>query len=77
MVAALAAIVGLALPPRPTAQSVSLTGAAQVARTYDAIMDARFTEIPALLSDTCPPAPPEACRLLSLVSLWWQIQQDR
>jgi tetratricopeptide (TPR) repeat protein len=80
IVAAVAAIAGLALPPRPAAQGAltggALTGAAQVARTYDAIMDARFTEIPALLSDTCPPAPPDACRLLSVLSLWWQIQQD-
>jgi tetratricopeptide (TPR) repeat protein len=75
MAAALAAVASLALPTRPSAQG-ALTGAAQVARTYDAIMDARFTEIPTLLSATCPPAPSEACRLLSVVSLWWQIQQD-
>ena len=80
LVAALTATAGLALPPRPMAQGAitggALTGAAQVARTYDAIMDARFTEIPTLLPATCPPAPSEACRLLSVVSLWWQIQQD-
>jgi len=80
LVAALAAIGGLVLPPRPSAQGGltggALTGGGQIARTYDAIMDARFTEIPALLPAVCPPAPSEACRLLSVVSLWWQIQQD-
>jgi hypothetical protein len=62
--------------PRMTAQGSGLTGAAQVARAYDTIMDARFTDVPARLSETCPPAPAEVCKLLSLVSMWWQIQLD-
>lgn len=53
-----------------------LTGGAQLARTYDAILDAQFDKIPALLDQTCPPAPNEACQLLDVISLWWQIQID-
>ena len=34
--------------------------------------------VPGLLTQTCGPtlAPPEACQLLDVVSLWWQIQLD-
>lgn len=53
-----------------------LTGAAQLARAYDAIFDARFERVPAILAQTCPPAPREACQLLEVLSLWWQIQLD-
>jgi tetratricopeptide (TPR) repeat protein len=74
--AAAVAAAGLVLVPQPAAQGSGLTGAAQVSRAYDAIMDARFSEIPSLLSAICPPVPPEVCRLLSVVSMWWQIQQD-
>jgi hypothetical protein len=41
LVAATLAIATLALALRPSAQDGGLTGAALVARTYDAIMDAR------------------------------------
>lgn len=59
------------------AQPVSgLTGAAQLARAYDAIFDARFERMPDILAQTCPPAPREACQLLDVLSLWWQIQLD-
>ena len=61
---------------RPPAQRTPLTGGIQVARTYDAVMDARFSAVPALLADTCPPAPREVCQLLGVVSSWWQIQVD-
>jgi tetratricopeptide (TPR) repeat protein len=53
-----------------------LTAAAEIGRAYDAIFDARFAEVPALLTRTCGPAPREACQLLEAVSLWWQIQLD-
>src|SRR5688572_547842 len=53
-----------------------LTAAAEIGRAYDAIFDARFAEVPALLARTCGPAPREACQLLEAVSLWWQIQLD-
>jgi tetratricopeptide (TPR) repeat protein len=73
------------------AQTTGLTGGPQLARVYDAIFDARFDQVPALLSQTCGPsgadvsavarsaraeAPAEACQLLDVVSLWWQIQLD-
>ena len=63
-----------------------LTAAPQLARVYDAILDARFEQVPDLLTHTCEPARPdvsaaprakaEACQLLDLVSLWWQVQLD-
>ena len=75
-----------------------LTGGPQLARVYDAILDARFDQVQGLLTQTCGPldadsstvargakaearsakaaAPPEACQLLSVVALWWQIQLD-
>jgi hypothetical protein len=53
-----------------------LTGGSQIARTYNAILDARFTTIPALLRETCPPAPAEVCTLLEAVAQWWRIQLD-
>jgi tetratricopeptide (TPR) repeat protein len=58
------------------AQRPALTGGAQLARAYDAVMDARFEDLPGLLAGTCPPAAPEACRLMEVVGLWWQIQLD-
>lgn len=54
----------------------ALTGGAEVARAYDAILDARFADVPPLLTRTCPPAPQPVCALLDVVSLWWQIQLD-
>src|SRR5688500_3162911 len=64
--------------PTPYAlrQSAGLTGGTQVSRAYDAIMDARFRDVPALLAATCPPAPAEVCQLLAVISTWWQIQLD-
>jgi hypothetical protein len=58
------------------AQRSGLTGAPQLARAYDAVFDARFEEVPALLRETCPPAPAEACQLMEVVSLWWRVQMD-
>jgi tetratricopeptide (TPR) repeat protein len=64
--------------PTPYAlrQSAGLTGGTQVSRAYDAIMDARFRDVPALLAATCPAAPAEVCQLLAVISTWWQIQLD-
>jgi len=53
-----------------------LTGAAQLARVYDTIFDARFEQVPHELKKACPPAPEEVCAVLHAVSLWWQIQID-
>jgi tetratricopeptide (TPR) repeat protein len=53
-----------------------LTAPDEISRAYGVIFDARFTDLPALLARTCPPAPREACLLLDAVSAWWQIQLD-
>ena len=75
-----------------SAQAVRLTGGAQLAAAYDAIFDARFDDVPALLTAACvrlrgfaassrqaspgTAAPPEACQLLDVVAIWWRIQLD-
>ena len=53
-----------------------LTGAAELARVYDAVFDARFDEVPALRAAACPPAPAEACEVLDAVAIWWRIRID-
>jgi tetratricopeptide (TPR) repeat protein len=105
------------------AQTTGLTAGPQLARVYDVIFDASFSEVPALLEQTCgsekaglgaelsviarsarvearrakaalgadvsavarsakveaqgaKAAPAEACQLLDVISLWWQIQLD-
>jgi tetratricopeptide (TPR) repeat protein len=58
------------------ARRTGITAAPQLARVYNAIFDARFDDVPALIEQTCPPAPFEACRLLEAVALWWRIQLD-
>jgi len=64
-----------------SAQRTGLTAAPQLARVYDAILDARFDDVGPLLTQTCGAgqpsrAPAEVCQLLDLLSLWWQIQID-
>ena len=58
--------------------TTGLTAGPRLAQVYDAIFDARFDQVPPLLTLTCGPsgAPAEACQLLGVVSLWWQIQLD-
>jgi len=74
-------------PTHVAAQSGGLTGAPQIARVYDAILDARFEQVPGLLQQTCAPGVarpsattvsphPAVCQLLDTVALWWQIQMD-
>jgi tetratricopeptide (TPR) repeat protein len=75
MALALVAVIALA-PAALRSQRSELTGGVGLARAYDAIFDARFEGIPALLATTCPPAPLESCQLLEVVSLLWQIQLD-
>lgn len=71
------AIALLAFATAPSAQVPGgLTGAAQVGRVYDAILDARFDQVPRLLTQACPPAPQPVCGLLDVVALWWRIQLD-
>ena len=73
-------LAGLVLAVSPVAVQQSprpgLTAAPALARTYDAIFDARFEEVPALLDRTCEQAPREACLVLDAVSAWWRIQLD-
>lgn len=82
---AVAAITVL-LAARADAQT-GLTAGPQLARVYDTILDAQFDQVPALLKQTCRAsgsnlptegrsANAEACQLLEVVSLWWQIQLD-
>lgn len=72
-----AALVLLVLVPGvPSGQEGGLTAGPRIAAVYDGIFDARFSELPDRLSDTCPPAPAEACLLLEAVGLWWQINVD-
>ena len=59
-----------------TVAGQEFTGQPQLRRAYDAIFDARFDDVPALLARTCPPAPAEACQLLDVMGVWWQIQLD-
>jgi tetratricopeptide (TPR) repeat protein len=73
---ALAATLALLTATGLDAQSSGLTAAPQLGRVYDAIFDARFDQVPALLDETCGPAPAEACQLLDVVALWWRIQLD-
>ena len=65
-----------AFAARQPAPAEGLTGEVQLLRAYDAIFDARFDDVPAILARTCGPAPAEACQLLAAVTVWWQIQLD-
>lgn len=74
------ALVLLLLPGSPTTAQqrpvAGLTAVPELARAYNAILDARFADLPSRLAQACGPAPKEACQLLDAVSLWWQIQLD-
>ena len=53
-----------------------LTAAPRIVKVYDAIFDGRFEDVPAALKEACPPAPAEACDVLTAVPTWWRIQID-
>jgi tetratricopeptide (TPR) repeat protein len=57
-----------------TAADASLTEGPRLAAIYDLILDARFDAARARMTETCPPAPREACRVLEVVAIWWRIQ---
>lgn len=61
---------------RADAAAAALTGGARLAAVYDTILQARFDEARAQMAAACPPAPVEACRVLEVVALWWEIQLD-
>jgi len=62
-------LVAMAAAPAEAA----LTEGPRLAAVYDAILDARFDRVDALLKQACPPAPSEACQAFAVESLWWQI----
>jgi tetratricopeptide (TPR) repeat protein len=53
-----------------------LTAAPQVARAYDAVLNADFEQVPTLLVATCGPAPRAACLGIRAMATWWDIQLD-
>lgn len=53
-----------------------LTAAPQVAKAYDAVLDADFDRIAHVLEETCGPAPPVVCLTLRALATWWDIQLD-
>jgi hypothetical protein len=64
-------LLGSAIP-----SEAALTGSSKLAAVYESILAAQFDRASAELKQTCPPAPPEACLVLEVVSEWWQIQID-
>lgn len=54
-----------------------LAGAADLARIYDAILDADFDAAGSAIAGGCGPAsPPPACDVMAAVATWWRIQLD-
>jgi tetratricopeptide (TPR) repeat protein len=66
---------GRAERPAPV-PAPGFTGLAGLKVAYDAILDARFADADRAIDAACPPAPSEACEVLSATSLWWQILLD-
>ncbi len=52
------------------------TGAAGIADAYRLVYDADFAGAEAKLAQACPPAPSEACALVSAGIAWWRIAID-
>ena len=68
-----------ALWPSPSAQvpaARGLTAGDTVARAYDVVLDADFARMPAVVAETCGPAPPEVCTGLMTMSRWWELMLD-
>ena len=61
---------------RPAQAAAQLRGADGLVRAYDAILEARFDQVEAELRKACPPAPLEACEVMTATALWWRIQMD-
>ncbi len=77
--------------PAERSREPAFRGEEALARAYDAILDARFTQLDADLRRACGPggppsgplnglkatlAPIEACHVLDATALWWRIQLD-
>src|SRR6185295_13195860 len=56
----------------PHSAEAGLTEAPRLAAIYDSILQARFGQARGQIDRACPPAPAEACQLLSTVTLWWE-----
>lgn len=54
-----------------------LTGADGLVRVYNLVIDARFEQAEAELKKACPPAPREACDVLTATATWWRILLDQ
>jgi len=77
VVALLAAGLTLTVAPPPSSSPrPGLTGDKALARLYDTILDADFDQVPARVTQTCPPAEPEFCQVLTAVAIWWEISLD-
>lgn len=69
-----AAILAAPLEQTPAPTPVpGLTAGPIVARSYDTILDADFANLRLRLTATCGPAPPEVCRMLDALAVWWEI----
>ena len=82
----------LLLATAAPAAGSGLTNVSALAAAYDAVLDAEFERVPALLTAACgsgwdapgpqpraagpAAAPPPACRVMDVVSRWWQMQGD-
>jgi hypothetical protein len=75
-------LVTVLLAASPAAQRSGLTHTSQLAAAYDAILDADFQRVPALLAPVggtgtgSGSAPPAVCHVMDVVSRWWQLQGD-
>ena len=77
LTAAVVVVAATVLPASaPRAAPRELTGADALVKVYDAILDARFGDADAELKKACPPAPREACDVLTATRTWWRIQLD-
>jgi tetratricopeptide (TPR) repeat protein len=67
------AVLAAALGKQPPSRGPGLTGAAGLARAYDAVLDADLDYPHRERASICGVAPPEACLVLDAVALWWTI----
>lgn len=70
------ALTPTAAPAAAEAPRRGLTAGDAVASAYDAVLDAEFDRLPAVLQATCGPAPPVACTGLRALATWWEILLD-
>jgi predicted negative regulator of RcsB-dependent stress response len=70
--AVLLATITLVSLPDPRANGAAASSIAQLAPTYELILNTRFDQVDQALR-ACAPAPAEACRVLAASALWWRI----